>query len=225
MERGGFVPSSPPRGATSPPRSPHRDAADLEEDNETKMTGAFSVVNVTSLRTRLTHLGPEDSMLWAWGQRSLGRLGLGGPVEYATTPKTQSYPIDFLPRMTHRVTPRAPKSKGTKYRSIWKAHNKCDHHCLVVSGEIPHMLRPTPVPLPRGVKLVRIAAGGSHSLALSKDGSLYSWGSGQSAQLGHYKEVQSTPAKPSLEIDKISYVDAGNSHSVAMNGTIHTRST
>jgi len=71
--------------------------------------------------------------------------------------------------------------------------------------------------MPRWVRLSRVAAGASHSLAVGEDGSLWSWGSGVSSQLGIAREVQYTPARPTLGLERVCAADAGNSHSIAMN--------
>lgn len=46
-------------------------------------------------------------------------------------------------------------------------------------------LIPRPILSLHGVRIVQLASGGNHVLALADDGSVYSWGSGKNGRLGH----------------------------------------
>ena len=78
---------------------------------------------------------------------------------------------------------------------------------------------PTRVGMPPGVLVKHASAGGSHSLAVSLDGALFSFGNGGSGQLGHGNaEDCTTPTRVlSLERTPVRLAVAGVSHSV-----IHT---
>jgi alpha-tubulin suppressor-like RCC1 family protein len=71
-----------------------------------------------------------------------------------------------------------------------------------------------------------IACGNDHSLAISESGSLYTFGHGNSGQLGHgNKEDQHSPKLvESLKTEKIVKVSGGgglgNAHSLVISGTI-----
>ena len=69
---------------------------------------------------------------------------------------------------------------------------------------------PSPVPFPRTtVSIVKVSAGSRHTLALTCDGMVYSWGWGQNGQLG--LGVGVIPAKPTLiaELRDVMEISAG----------------
>jgi len=56
---------------------------------------------------------------------------------------------------------------------------------------------PTPVPLLQDRRIVSVAAGEWHCLALSREGKVYSWGSGANGELGHHRDMadKAVPSK------------------------------
>ncbi|XP_066574468.1 probable E3 ubiquitin-protein ligase HERC6 isoform X2 [Amia ocellicauda] len=72
----------------------------------------------------------------------------------------------------------------------------------------------------RSIPVVQVACGKFHSLALSKDGAVYSWGKNSFGQLGQGKGVSFTQATPcqvlSLYGAPVSQVAAGGEHSFAL---------
>ncbi|KAL3913439.1 MAG: hypothetical protein SGILL_006493 [Bacillariaceae sp.] len=61
-------------------------------------------------------------------------------------------------------------------------------------------------------EFIQVACGGSHSLALTKDGKVYSWGVGELGALGRDSNGALIQQVPTLE--KIVQVEAGDSHSL-----------
>jgi alpha-tubulin suppressor-like RCC1 family protein len=53
--------------------------------------------------------------------------------------------------------------------------------CRYFGGPAPCSTRPVKVKLPKGTKVIKVAAGGGHSLALTSTGSLLAWGLARSA--------------------------------------------
>lgn len=45
--------------------------------------------------------------------------------------------------------------------------------------------RPQIIEALRGIEIVKVAAGGAHSAAITVDGELYTWGKGRYGRLGH----------------------------------------
>lgn len=83
---------------------------------------------------------------------------------------------------------------------------------------------PQLVQFPKGVVVVEMAAGFSHSLALTKDKEVYAWGSNTSGQLGIGNNEQGRP-KPDQDkpvkipnFDKVVAIAAGGVHSMAVKG-------
>ncbi|KAL1833223.1 hypothetical protein ACET3Z_002874 [Daucus carota] len=74
-------------------------------------------------------------------------------------------------------------------------------------------------------KIIQIAAGESHTLALTGDGSVYSWGRGMFGRLGTGSEEDKLiPTRVNFELDKVKIVGiaAGSYHSLALadNGSV-----
>eukprot|EP00475_Leptophrys_vorax_P030135 TRINITY_DN4492_c0_g1_i1.p1 TRINITY_DN4492_c0_g1~~TRINITY_DN4492_c0_g1_i1.p1 ORF type:complete len:374 (+),score=83.11 TRINITY_DN4492_c0_g1_i1:128-1249(+) len=88
--------------------------------------------------------------------------------------------------------------------------------------------RPKKVEALQGVKIVKIACGKEHMLALSDSGELYVWGSGEHGRLGNGSSGAClVPDLLSSEYflgDKISHVAAGHFHSVVLtaSGKVYT---
>ena len=77
---------------------------------------------------------------------------------------------------------------------------------------------------PRAVSIVKIAAGGSHSLALDSDGYIWAWGYNYFGQLGNGQNgdnvYSSTPVKiASPRLDSSALIVAGMDHSLAYDAT------
>uniref|UniRef100_A0A8D0YU00 Uncharacterized protein n=1 Tax=Sus scrofa TaxID=9823 RepID=A0A8D0YU00_PIG len=69
------------------------------------------------------------------------------------------------------------------------------------------------------IKIIQVSCGHYHSLALSEDGQVFSWGKNSDGQLGLGKEVpsQASPQRVrSLEGIPLAQVAAGGAHSFAL---------
>ncbi|BAT89418.1 PH, RCC1 and FYVE domains-containing protein [Vigna angularis] len=85
--------------------------------------------------------------------------------------------------------------------------------------------KPRPIPSLENVKIIQIASGGYHSLALTGDGKVLSWGHGGQGQLGHGSvQNQKIPAVvEALSQEHIIYITCGGSSSAALteNGKLY----
>lgn len=85
--------------------------------------------------------------------------------------------------------------------------------------------KPRPVPSLENVKIIQIASGGYHSVALTDDGKVLSWGHGGQGQLGHGSvHNQKIPAVvEALAHEHIIYISCGGSSSAAVtdNGKLY----
>ncbi|KAJ4900362.1 hypothetical protein Rs2_14313 [Raphanus sativus] len=79
---------------------------------------------------------------------------------------------------------------------------------------------PMPVPSLEGVRITQIACGGYHSLALTKEGKVLSWGHGGHGQLGNASlRNQKVPTEiEALADKKIVFIACGGSSSAAITG-------
>lgn len=91
----------------------------------------------------------------------------------------------------------------------------------------PYQPFPLIIDILRDVFIVQVACGDAHTVALSSDGSLYSWGGGGCGQLGHLetrrmpKDEDGCPYQPVPRIveslkDEVVNVACGKAHSVAV---------
>lgn len=92
------------------------------------------------------------------------------------------------------------------------------------NGEIGISDDPVQVTFPAGIKIVQIAAGENHNLALDKDGNVWAWGRNDYYQLGNETlENILTPVKVS-GLPKIKKIAAGanNSFAIGMSGEVYS---
>ncbi|XP_005360943.2 probable E3 ubiquitin-protein ligase HERC6 [Microtus ochrogaster] len=83
-------------------------------------------------------------------------------------------------------------------------------------------LMPTKIKFPDGIKIIQVSCGHYHTLALSEDGQVFSWGSNSHGQLGLRKNCssQDRPQRVmSLEGIPLAQVAAGGNHSFALSLT------
>ncbi|KAL8511301.1 hypothetical protein ACS0TY_017924 [Phlomoides rotata] len=78
--------------------------------------------------------------------------------------------------------------------------------------------KPQPVPGLKDVRLVQIASGGYHSLALTDTGEVLSWGHGGNGQLGHASLHSRKVPEPveALTNERVTYIACGGSSSAAI---------
>lgn len=89
---------------------------------------------------------------------------------------------------------------------------------------------PRKVPLPDGIKIKQVAGGFHHSMLLTEDGKVYSWGRGDYGQLGHGNTENVTEPK-SIEVfenlpsdNRVIQISCGDNHSIAVTeqGDVYT---
>jgi alpha-tubulin suppressor-like RCC1 family protein len=77
-------------------------------------------------------------------------------------------------------------------------------------------LRPEPVAVVTGVSVLSVAAGAPHSLALSSDCQVYSWGKNDYGQLGHRDELDRTSPVPTEGLKDVHDIAASARQSLAV---------
>ena len=177
----------------------------------TKVTGV-AAGGVQSLAVTST------GQVLAWGYNSKGQLGDGKTTQSDVPVKVK------LPT-------------GTKVTAVAAG---CLHSLAVTStghvlawgynsngqlgdGSITSSDVPVKVKLPTGTKVTAVAAGCSHSLAVTTTGHVLAWGYNSNGQLGDGKTTQSdVPVKVKLPTGtKVTAVAAGCLHSLALTSTGH----
>lgn len=166
-----------------------------------------------------------DGNCYAWGNNSFGQLG-DVSSDYRTVPTRVArgeipdsvVVLHVAAGGTHSL---ALASNGKIY--AWGAND------FGQSGSDEHLNRALPreVPvgaIPSNARIIQIAAGWRHSLALASDGAVYAWGENSAGQLGD-GSVNST-GTPVASIGGTTFftrIAGGRSHSLAIdsNGTVH----
>ncbi|XP_047148171.1 RCC1 domain-containing protein RUG3, mitochondrial [Vigna umbellata] len=168
----------------------------------------------------------ESGELYTWGRdEGDGRLGLGpgrgpdhaGGLSIPSRVKELPYPV-------------AAASCGgfftmalTEDGQLWNWGANSNYE--LGRGDKTGGWKPRPIPSLENVKIIQIASGGYHSLALTGDGKVLSWGHGGQGQLGHGSvQNQKIPAVvEALSQEHIIYITCGGSSSAALteNGKLY----
>ena len=171
----------------------------------------------------------SDGRVWAWGRNSEGQLG-DGTTTQRNTPVQVSGLNDVVAIAGGGSHTIALKSDGTVW--TWGRNNSggqlgdgtttqrntpvqvCD------SGAIPSCSS-----LNQNVlsNVVAIAAGGSHSIALKSDGTVWTWGFNAVGQLGVGPGIHLIPIQVSAVTDVVA-IAGGNEHTIVLksDGTVFT---
>mmetsp|Transcript_24527 Transcript_24527/g.30586 ORF Transcript_24527/g.30586 Transcript_24527/m.30586 type:complete len:215 (+) Transcript_24527:282-926(+) len=75
-----------------------------------------------------------------------------------------------------------------------------------------------------GKKIVSVACGDKHTVCVTEDGAVYSWGNGRSGALGHSNTENSAEPKRVEGLSNIVRVDCGTDHTIALDskGKLHS---
>jgi RNA polymerase sigma factor (sigma-70 family) len=130
----------------------------------------------------------SDGTLWSWGDNHLGWPVLGqGQVRTQAVLKRIGDEQDWVSISCSATHCLAVKSDGT----IWAWGANSEGELGIGSGlgangriSVSRSKRANPVPSVPGNDWKQVAAGGTHSVALKKDGTLWSWGNNWAGQLG-----------------------------------------
>ena len=130
----------------------------------------------------------SDGALYAWGSNAYGQLGNGTTtnssvpvaVKIAGTPLAGKTIVQIAAGANHNMV---LTSNGTVYAWGWNYHGQLGNNTKTNSNTIV-AVQTIGTPL-AGKKIVKIAAGQGHSLALTDDGRVYTWGRNDTGQLGN----------------------------------------
>ena len=117
-----------------------------------------------------------DGSLWAWGWNEWGRLG-DGTTEDRHSPVMVMEDVVAVSASSHTL---AIQSDGSLW--AWGYNSSGQLGNGTATGR--HRAYPNPSPIRIMEDVVAVFAGGSHTLAIRTDGSLWVWGDNSSGQLG-----------------------------------------
>eukprot|EP00474_Spongospora_subterranea_P005021 CRZ05479.1 hypothetical protein [Spongospora subterranea] len=169
-------------------------------------TGGSHVLAITS-----------DGSLYSWGKNVFGQLG-HGTTQKLSTPKfvKAADSLGFVLIAGGWEHSMAVTSEGCLY--TWGAGYEgnrpvCGHGCN------DKELLPRKVEALASKIIIHIASGWDHSMAITNEGRLYTWGSGNAGMLGHGNvSPVSVPTQVGgpLQSEKCIWVDGGQDHTVAV---------
>jgi alpha-tubulin suppressor-like RCC1 family protein len=174
---------------------------------------------ITAIAAAGDHSMALDSQgnLWAWGNNANGQLGIGDQdVETSTVPVKLPFPentrfIKIAAGARHSL---AIDSNGNVW--AWGANLNGQ----LGNGTNIDSFGPTRVTFPDGTpRIVTIAAGGHHSLALDANNNLWAWGGNEHGQLGVAQNVfsRNTPIRSVFPDGTVIVgIAAGTAHSLAL---------
>ncbi|KAL7061915.1 hypothetical protein AAHC03_01560 [Spirometra sp. Aus1] len=164
-----------------------------------------------------------DGRVWAWGDGDFGKLGLGNSESrllptaipaFTSHPQQQQHPVVFLGCGAQFSV--ALTASGRVF--TW---GKADYYRLG-HGDLNHVNVPTCVKAFASQRVVQVAVGALHCLAVTDTGRVYSWGDNDHGQLGNGLTVVNKMPSVVLGLPRLPTnalgnfrVACGSSHSVA----------
>ena len=168
----------------------------------------------------------SDGSLYTWGDNSRGQLGRDTADKQDSHPSKADTPagVNFVHVSAGYGFSVALGSDGSLYS--WGDNSRGQLGRAVTSNTPAN--RPNKVEAPAGITFVQASAGGSHVVALSSDGNIYTWGDNSAGQLGR-TVTSNTPADKPGKADTpadvtFTSVSAGQGHTVAVDtqGDVYT---
>ncbi len=157
----------------------------------------------------------DDGTLWAWGHNARNELGLGTDIDRSEPAQigSEDHWVAVASGSYHTL---AVTDEGELY--AWGGFNFQGQLGL---GDTMSRSEPTLVDDGDGNPWRKVAAGGSHSMAIREDGTLWAWGSNASGQLGdgtgeHRESPVEIPVPGGGVGVQWSSAAAGSSHSMAI---------
>ena len=157
----------------------------------------------------------DDGALWSWGNGALGRLGHGDQQSQLLPKKVEA----FAGRRVVAAAAGGLHSLAlTADGSVWSWGEGGFGFGQLGHGDQQNQLLPKQVEALTGQRVVAVSAGELHSLAITADGAVWSWGYGGFGELGHGDEQdQLLPKKVEAFADqRVVAVSAGGFHSLAL---------
>jgi alpha-tubulin suppressor-like RCC1 family protein len=154
----------------------------------------------------------SDGTVWAWGLNSRGQLGNGTNAS-STTPVQASglSGVTAVASQAEAYHSLAVKSDGTVW--AWGLNNYGQLGNGATSGTSPN---PTAVQVSGLSGVSAIAAGGSHSLALKTDGTVWAWGYNAEGELGNGTTTNSSIPLQVSGLSGVIAIAGGAYHSLAL---------
>ncbi|VAI75172.1 unnamed protein product [Triticum turgidum subsp. durum] len=168
---------------------------------------------------------PVDGILWAWGNNEYGQLGIGD-----TQPRSQPIRVEGLSNLSlvDIAAGGWHSAALTKEGEVY-AWGRGEHGRLGFGDDKSSHMVPLKVQLLAGEDIVQVSCGGTHSVVLTSDGRIFSYGRGDHGRLGDGRKVTTghpmevpinlPPPKTSTSSEGLwqaNYVACGGRHTLAI---------
>ena len=177
---------------------------------------AFADQRVVAVSVGFTHslALTADGAVWSWGGGHFGQLGHGNQQYQLLPKKIEAFAggqrvVATLAGFVHSL---AVTADGTVWSWGNGLYGKLGH------GDGQPQLLPKKIEAFAGQRAIAVSAGFVHSIAITADGAVWSWGRGVSGKLGHGdQQNQLLPKKvEALAGQRVVAVSAGGGHSIAL---------
>ena len=125
-----------------------------------------------------------DGVVWSWGGGSSGRLGHGDTQDQLLPKKIEAFAgqrvVAVLGGQGHSF---AITADNAVWSWGWGMFGMLGH------GDEQTQLLPKKVEGLAGQRVVAVSAGGEHSLAITADSAVFTWGEGERGCLGHGEDL------------------------------------
>ncbi|XP_058836150.1 probable E3 ubiquitin-protein ligase HERC2 isoform X2 [Topomyia yanbarensis] len=184
----------------------------LKPKHVTALQGHRVVQVACGSRDAQTLCMTEEGLVFSWGDGDFGKLGRGGS-EGCSVP----HQVERLNGVgVLQIECGAQFSLAlTKSGEVW-TWGKGDYYRLG-HGTDQHVRKPTPIQGLRGKKVIHVAVGALHCLAVTDNGQVFAWGDNDHGQQGSGNTVVNKKPNLVLGLDGVfvNRVACGSSHSVA----------
>ena len=154
-----------------------------------------------------------DGSVWSWGWGDFGKLGHGGQQLQLLPKKVEAFADQRVVAVSAGVCHSlALTADGAAWSWGYGGGGLLGH------GDQQNQLLPKKVEAFAGRRVVAVSAGCSHSLALTANGAVCSWGDGEDGQLGHGNEQNKLLPKKveTFAGRRVVALSAGSRHSLAI---------
>jgi alpha-tubulin suppressor-like RCC1 family protein len=185
----------------------------LGDDTKTMRTSPVQVkklTNVTDFDTSNSHsiAVTSDGAVWVWGLNDFGQLGVNSNKDILIPTKVEGISGIVKVKAGNRFN-----LALDKYGHVWFwGYNAKEQF---EDNDNINLLKPSILSGLSSTKIIDIAAGDYHSLALSDEGNVYTWGANDFGQLGNGTLYNNNIPDEVIDLEKIKFISAnGNTSSV-----------
>jgi len=183
-------------------------------NSPTRLPSALGGERAVSVSVREYHslALTADGAVWTWGMGYSGQLGHGDEQNQLLAKKIEAFAGRRVVALSAVYYSLALTADGAVWSWGNGAYGRLGH------GDWQEQLLPKKVEAFAGQRVVAVSAGESHSLAITADGAVWSWGGGDYGKLGHGdQQSQLLPKKiEAFAGQRVVAVSAGEYHSLAL---------